>query len=151
MFNKMTKMKSARIWLFLVFLISGCANISTVNTPSHQSYCNLVRQTIDLDKLQQYYHIDTFPDRSPLVVGVREKGDVSCTELTKFGKPVKIVDLVKASNQEYKNYLELTRIKVVTDHAMVNFKYDPEGLQGEITFKKYNSEWMIEQSTLVEL
>lgn len=150
MLDQIEAIKS-KINLFLaVILMSSCANSDPTNMPLDQRHCNLINEAINLDRLQQYYHIDTFPDRIPLIVVIGKKG-VNCKDLVKFGKPVKVVGRINTSSQDDEVYLELTKIDVTNNAALVNFKYAPEGIRGEIKFKKLNSRWTIFDSTIVEL
>lgn len=147
--HKITNIRFKKYLFLSAFFMSGCVNSDPSQISLDQDYCSLVKETIGLDKLQQYYHVDTFPKRSPLTVVVGNK-DVECKNLEKFGKPVSILYKGDASSQGVGEYLELTNVDVTNASALVNFSYDPEGIKGEITFKKVDSKWVVVDSILVE-
>ena len=130
----------------MAFLMSSCVNASLDDMPLDQSYCSLIKETINLDELQQYYHIDVFPERSPLIVVVAEKG-FNCIDLVKFDKPVTVTDKRSTPDEVY---LEITKIDVTHSTAFISFRYAPEGIRGEIKFKKIDSRWAISTNTIVE-
>lgn len=149
MFNKIADIKSKKYLLLSVFLISGCANSGPNNASLNQDYCTLIKGTINLEGLQQYYHIDTFPDRVPLIVSV-ENEDVNCKDLVKFGTAVEVIKKENSPISGDDKHLALTKIEVANDYAIVNFKYIQEGIRGEIKFKKNNSKWVVDHSKIVE-
>ena len=150
MFNKIVGIR-LKAYLFLsVFSISGCVNSDSSQVPFNQDYCNLIAETINFDRLQQYYHIDVFPERSPLIVVV-EKMDFKCAGMVKFGKQVKLLSKSDASSQSNEAYLEFTKVDITNNVAITNFNYGPEGIRGEIKFVKINSVWKVDESFIVEL
>ena len=92
-------------WIFLAFLItlSGCTQADVNQEISETTHCQVVEKTINLPELQQYFHIDVFPERSPLIVVVDHYVS-GCLELNKFGKSISI----KSGNDDKKQRVEDT-------------------------------------------
>lgn len=147
--DKIDNMKSKVFLLLSAFLISYCANSAPNNTPLDQGFCSLIKETINLDKLQQYYHVSVSHDRSPLVLILEKKG-VNCKNLVKFGKPIKVINSRNATRKEAGAYLEIIKIDVYNHSALVNFNYSPEGIRGEITFEREGAKWVIGASNVTE-
>jgi len=150
MFKQIADIKFRAYLFFPVMFVSGCANSDTNKIPLDLGYCSLVEETINLDRLQPYYHVDTFPERIPLVVAVRNK-EVNCKNLEKFGKSVKIIYVDDSYNRVNEEYLDVTKLNVNNASALVNFHYSPEGIRGEIKFTKIDSRWVIDSSIIVEM
>ncbi|MDX1696470.1 MAG: hypothetical protein R3208_22080 [Ketobacteraceae bacterium] len=139
--------------LVSAFVVSGCAHSGQTPGPNPQTICGLVESTINLDKLQQYYHIDSFPERIPLVVTIANQ-DVDCPDLEKFGMAVKVQYRsaeAAPGDTAYKTSLDIKAINFENDTAQVYFSYPPEGIRGEIEFKKVSFDWRIQHSVIVEM
>ena len=108
----------------------------------------IIQKSIDLPKLQQYFHIKENPDRSPLIILKSDK-ITSTLELNKFGKQVNILDKLDIEKQG-KAYLIFTKISINQNTASINFSYPVEGISVRIEFVKKNNEWSIEKSELIE-
>lgn len=142
--------------LCLVFtvLLSACANSSAEKTVTDDEICGVVQSIINLDKLQQYYHIETFPERVPLNIAVSMSDDLTvsaCLNLKKFGHAVNIV-----SNKDAPDFVEGLGMKLSIDYRQkssmsVDFNYMPEGIKGKVTLLNVDSNWTIKESKIVEM
>lgn len=126
------------------------ANSTKENNMKENNTNNDIQQisqlTIDLPKLQQYYHSDK-PGRKPLYVVKNEvfKNDVS---LTKFGEPVKFISADEAAKKKLPA-IEFTSIKINDKTATVEFRYAVEGIRGKAEFK-FTGKWEVVSSSIVE-
>jgi hypothetical protein len=98
----------------------------------------LAQRTLDLPKLEAYYHLDERPERSPLVV-VGESVAEAAPKLKKFGKPV--IWKRDADVRPGQPVFRFTQVVVQGDGATVEFEYPPEGLRGSAKFKRTGEEW----------
>lgn len=107
---------------------------------------SLVQAVIDLEALQNYYHVADAPDRKPLIL---LKNDVVDRDLglSKFGVPVQFLVRDEAGQ---KPYLEVTKAVVTGDSAVMEFRYPVEGIHGTVQFKKAGGRWQVENHKLVE-
>ena len=94
-----------------------------------------------------YYHIDTLPMRSPLILVKNEF--TTDLKLKKFGKEVVILDKQDVQNSN-KPYLEFTNIKVVQNIAYVEFIYPVEGIYGNVELELVNAKWLIKSKKIME-
>ncbi|HSK73697.1 MAG TPA: hypothetical protein VK892_18510 [Pyrinomonadaceae bacterium] len=129
---------------------SATANSTKENNMKENNTNNDVQQisqlTLDLPKLQQYYHSDK-PGRKPLNIVKNEvlKDDVS---LTKFGEPVKFISADEAAEKKIPA-IEFTSIKINDKTATVEFRYAVEGIRGKAEFK-FTDKWEVVSSSIVE-
>lgn len=138
-------------WIFFVSAIisSGCTQADAIQEKSETSYCQIVEKTINLPELQQYFHIDVFPQRSPLVVVV-DQFVSECSELKKFGTPINIISSNETEKGADKGYLKLN-VSITEASAAVTFTYQPEGIKGEIELTKAKNLWVVNKSKIVEM
>ena len=101
---------------------------------------------IDLDVLQQYYHVDEVKGRKPLLI-VRNKYMKHEPRLTKFGESVRFVSQSEAGDRPY---LVFTNIEIAGETASVNFQYPVEGVLGSVNLRKLNASWRVEDRELYE-
>jgi len=108
----------------------------------------ILKKSIDLPILQQYYHIDTHPDRSPLVVIANDKitKDIS---IEKFGKKVLIINETEAKKQN-KAYVIFTKMTIDNITASIEIGYPIEGIICKIEFAKEHNDWLIKNHKLLE-
>jgi len=106
----------------------------------------IVKVAIDLPELQEYFHVETLPNRKPLIIKVPEEIEsVSLKSIKKFGQSVK----------EYREIgnapvYEITKFKA-SDHG-VSFDaiYMVEGIKISYEFKKVEGRWVVSKSAIVE-
>lgn len=112
---------------------------SATSAASHSLIAQLV---LDLPELQQYYHVDTLPDRVP--VRIATGGAVADQPpLEKFGKPVRYVAAGEA-------HVVFDAIDQHGDRAEVRFRYTPEGVAGRVLLEQKDGVWRVARAELSE-
>lgn len=109
---------------------------------------SILQLTVDLPKLQPFYHSDEVTGRKPLVLLVNEI-NTKCITLWKFDEPVVIVH-DRNRMDSFSAYLEITKININRDNAKVTFKYIVEGVKGVANLQRINSKWMVTESKVIE-
>jgi hypothetical protein len=107
----------------------------------------LAQATLDLPKLQPYYHAAELPERSPLIVVGDAFRDV-LGPLTSFGKPV--VMKRESELQRGEPVFRFTRIERQGEGAQVEFEYTPEGIRGQAVLALRGTSWEATSFSLVE-
>jgi hypothetical protein len=106
----------------------------------------LLQMTLDLEKLDGYFHVDERPERKPLRI-LWSGAIPSSVKLQKFGEPVVIIAREEASHGPY---LEFTKVEVGDETGEVIFVYPPEGIGGTVKFRKSGGSWRVESLRLTE-
>lgn len=110
-----------------------------------QVICQLA---LDLPQVQQYYHVDTNPERKPLrVLDSARLGQQP--SLSKFGVPVVWVTAEEAK-KEKKAYVEFTKLEASGDEAVVSFRYRVEGISVAAHLRKTAGGWTVEKTDVSE-
>jgi hypothetical protein len=160
----MSKPAIARIFLnYTILALLGCQDSRTASQVPNQAGpqkgkaqekrmpedIQAVCQTsIDADRVQKYFHIDTHPERSPLRI-VDSAGLGQQPSLSKFGAPVVWVTAEQAKKDKTP-YLELTKVEVKGDQATVRFRYAAEGISVSNSLRKTAKGWTVENTELSE-
>jgi hypothetical protein len=104
----------------------------------------ILQLVINDPELDQYLHLGE-PGRFPLQVsGEHLPSDL---KLVKSTEPVKIVDGPKSKKDAV---VVITDIDVQGEHASVRYRYDIEGIRGNVTLVKTAHGWELKNSRLVE-
>ena len=106
----------------------------------------LLQMTLDLEKLDDYFHVEERPERKPLRI-LRSAAIPSSVQLQKFGEPVVIIAGEQASQWPY---LEFTKVEAGDETGEVVFAYPPEGIRGTVKFRKSAGSWRVENVRLAE-
>jgi len=148
----MNAIKLACILLFVCVPIVSCHENPTNQTTVTES---ILQAVIDSPDVDQFFHIDIFPYRKPLLLTGAGIGDA---RLSKFGEPVKILqgrELEKYDNDALLGkyppyYLKVTSIKIASDgkQATVKLDYPAEGVLCSIQLKK-NETWDVEKCKII--
>ncbi len=103
----------------------------------------IIGLVINFPGLEIFYHADSIPDRSPLQLHVDKLPASQSLALSKFGEPVSL--------QAAPTNLGLNcNIQVKDNHAVVSFKYPPEGVFGKFKLKHTGKEWRVVKSRVLE-
>jgi hypothetical protein len=127
--------------MLLLLLSFGCSNLETSD--------NVYQQTLDLPGLQQYYHINEVPGRTPLVV-VTNPSLSPELGLKKFGQPVKILTKEEIELKKIDAYLEFMNIIRKENTITIIFEYAAEGVVGEVIFKEKKGNWRVVKHQIIE-
>jgi len=126
----------------------GCAMQAPRSSKSSSDLREICQRILDASALDKYFHVDTRPERKPLVV---LKNDVLSEEiaLTKFGTGVKY-----ATREELQTgsrpYFEFRQVTITGDEANVDFAYPPEGIRGTAKLNRQPAGWTVTNVKLVE-
>jgi hypothetical protein len=104
----------------------------------------ILQLVVDDPELDKYLHLGE-PGRFPLqLAGERLPSGL---KLIKATEPVKVVDGPKSKKDAV---LVVTEIDVQGDKATVRYRYDVEGIRGNVTLAKLAHGWELKNSRLVE-
>jgi len=140
-----------RILVFgiLYFILSGYTYASTSKVPSKNDTCTLIQLTVNLKSLQQYFHIDKYPDRKPLKL-VLNNIRVNCSTLVKFEHPIKIIDKSNA-NISKTPFFEISNIIFSNNNVKIFFEYNIEGIKGSVKYRFNNNTWSYYDLSIIEM
>ena len=111
---------------------------------SDEEVTAILQLVINDPELDQYLHLGE-PGRFPLQLsGERLPTGL---KLVKSTEPVKIVDAPKSKKDAV---LVITEIDVQGDRASVRYRYDIEGIRGNVSLSKKAHGWELKNSRLVE-
>ena len=115
------------------------------DAPAASDESAILQAVIDAPALQGYYHVDTLPERKPLVMleGPHTKG----ARLKKFGVPVEIVPSERLGKRPHLNIVALERNG---EQAVVRLRYDVEGLAGEVRLSRHDKAWRVDSHDIAE-
>ncbi len=137
------------IVITIFFVQFGYANAERKSSFSSDDFCKILQLTINLPKLQQFFHEEEIQSRSPLRIAVKDT-KVGCIKLTKFNKKVILVDKNTISKQSFP-FLELLKMDISSNFATINAAYSVEGVKVTATLKKTDGKWELYESQVVEL
>lgn len=151
--------KLIHLTIFLFFVFSSCKstpdlqelniknnNINTI--PIKTTIDSLVLLTINLNKLQEYYHIKDRAKRVPLFL-VLDSGIILSKNLNKFGENI-IQYFNEDAITDNHAFIKISNIEIIKNNASLKFFYPIEGISGIINFLRINNKWDITTSELVE-
>lgn len=110
---------------------------------------NICQILIDLPEMNQYYHLDHFPKRKPLII-IKNKFTPDDIQLMKFGEPVIFLSKAEMSMKKVAAYIEFIDFKIVGGSAKVIFKYPAEGLVVKVALSKENNSWNVKDKIILE-
>jgi hypothetical protein len=110
--------------------------------PSAADRVVILQKTIELDRLQPFWHPEV-PTRLPLHV-LKNEVVADAPALTLFGAPVVYVE--DRSTRPF----ELTKLEITESSARVDFIYPREGVAGHAVFAKEASGWKVVDRRVVE-
>jgi len=139
----------ALILTTIILYLPGCVNAEQNNTRNGDDFCKILQLTVDLPKLQQFFHVEEIPNRSPLRVAISDI-NTNCVSLTKFGKKVILFDK-NAINKPIFPFLEILEINITANLATMSIEYSPEGVKGTAKLKKNDGKWELYKSHIVEM
>ena len=107
----------------------------------------LIQTILDIPELQQYYHVDVLPERSPLVL-VLPAGAGPVTGLEKFGKPVVVADAPPTDPEA--PFFHITEIARHGETTRVAFTYAVEGVLGHALLMPEDGGWTTLETWVAE-
>ena len=107
-------------------------------------------QLINSKELNGYWHIEKFPDRSPLAIHVPSTFNVVGRSLKKFGATVEITIETPMNNTAF----FVKSIHKQAGKMQMDFSYPPEGIRGTAEFnQQFNQlkgKWKLHKIALFE-
>ena len=137
----MKKLNMKKILCSLIFTLLLFSCVSNAHDDM-----KLLNQVIDSKELNNYWHIDVFPNRSPLIVSVPSAYHVLDEPFEKFGKPVEVIK----GSTEVKTAFFINEVIKKEEKIEMIFSYPPEGIKGTAVFNKVKDEWKIEKIMIFE-
>lgn len=139
----------ALILTIIILYLPGCVNAEQNDTLSRDDFCKILQLTIDLPKLQQFFHVEEIPNRSPLRIAISDI-NTNCVSLTKFGKKVIFFNKNTTNNPLFP-FLEISEMNITANLATISIEYSPEGVKGTAKLKKNDGKWELYKSHIVEM
>lgn len=123
--------------LFLLLLCLPALGSANGSGPANGTQ-TLLALLLDAPQLNAYFHVDVRPARTPLCMlkGDWYRPDIG---LMKFGQPVQFVDSAKSQTTCF----VIRKIESKTTTATIQFRYAPEGIEGEAVFGKNQQGWQV--------
>ncbi len=131
----------------LIGLLIGHTTLAFGQTNNDKQ--TVIQMSIDLNELQQYYHVDASEGWKPLII--YNDGIVPTTlELTKFGEAVQFMTKEELFFYNKQAYLDFEKFEISPTRAYIEFQHNVEGLTIKLTFEKKNNIWKIKTKKLAE-
>jgi hypothetical protein len=111
----------------------------TMTVQTRDATAEIVRLVLAHEDLAGYFHVDTIPERKPLVV-VADVDPSVLSSLKKFGEPIVARRTKPAGGAPC---FEVTVLKIDGDRASVEFRYAPEGVSGTAALRRFGGQWTI--------
>ncbi|MBN4080247.1 hypothetical protein JYT31_01145 [Beggiatoa alba] len=128
--------------LFIVFLATTFPALSKAG----ENIQVFVGQLLNSKHLDDYWHIEIFPERVPVIVSLPFKVKIGETQIKKFGKPVVFTHKL----QKYKNVFAIQSFNVKDGKSTIEFVYNPEGIRGLATYEKKDKSWRLVNVEITE-
>lgn len=121
--------------IFIIFIAVSFSSMARAN----ENIQVFVEQLINSNNLDSYWHIDIFPERTPVIVSLPRNIPLAKKKMKKFGKAV----VFTHEPLNYKNVLSIQSITVKGNKTILEFIYSPEGIRGLATYKKKTESWKL--------
>ena len=138
----------------LLILIIGISNLTfgqeTQKLPNNELR-EIIELALNLPELQQYFHIDTNPERLPLKL--KEFGEINSTNLSgvkKFGTEILILKKEELKQKNITDYLNVGDWTYVGNTLRLQLEYQIEGITANFMFERIDSKWKIKSTDLWE-
>lgn len=104
----------------------------------------ILQALLNSQKLAQYYHFDTRPQRKPLRIKLNTDLKIDANELHACKQAVVIVQ------DKDPNTLEISSFQLDGSSAQANFAFPVEGIRGSASFTKRQDGWALEHINIAE-
>ena len=101
---------------------------------------------LNMPEMEQFWHTDDAPDRSPLIVLENEITPADLT-LSAFGQPVQILPEDEIGDRPFFVFRSLER---GGDRASVSFAYEEEGVIGTVDLERRQGLWIVVDQAVAE-
>lgn len=152
----MVTSKSITVCLGLIVQLIACENTNLdkgtltekIEMKEQNDLAKVVQLVLEHPDLQQYFHVDTLPERKPLII-LKNAFFSQPPSLVMFGAPVAF-RTVQELQEDNKPYIEFVNLKLDQGRANVEFHYPPEGVLGNALLQKEQETWTIETFSISE-
>jgi len=110
-----------------------------MSVDTRSAIAEILRLVLAHEDLTGYFHVDTIPDRKPLVV-VADVDPSVLSSLEKFGEPVVARRTKPAGDAPC---FEVTALTIDGNRASIGFRYAPEGVSGTAALRRSGGRWTI--------
>ncbi|PKV51739.1 hypothetical protein ATE84_3837 [Aquimarina sp. MAR_2010_214] len=111
----------------------------------------IIQKAIDLPELQQYFHIDKFPNKKPLILkafGLINQENMNGVH--KFDLNIKVLTEQEIKDRNLTEYIGIADWTCIMDKLRFQLYYPTEGIMINYILNKDNSEWKIVESIIIE-
>jgi len=143
-----------KLKILLLILTIGISN-STFGQKNQKLPNNELREIIELalnlPELQQYFHIDSNPERLPLKL--KEFGEINSTNLNgikKYGTEILILKNEEIIQKNISDYIIVGDWTYVDNSLRLQLNYLIEGITVNYMFERIDSKWNIKSTELWE-
>jgi len=140
--------------ILLLILTIGTSNL-TFGQEDQKLPINELREVVELalnlPELQQYFHIDSNPERLPLKL--KEFGEINSTNLSgikKYGTEILILKNEEIKQKNVSDYLNIADWTFVGNSLRLQLNYLIEGITVNYMFERIDSKWKIKSTELWE-
>lgn len=138
----------------IALLIIGISNLTfgqKTQKLSNDEVRAIIEIAINLPELQQYFHVDTNPERLP--IKIKEYGQINSTNLSgikKFGTEILVLKNEEIKQKEISDYLNVADWTYVDNRLRLQLNYLIEGITVNYMFERIDSKWKVKKTELWE-
>lgn len=143
-----------KLKILLLILTIGISNL-TFGQENQKLPNNELREIIELalnlSELQQYFHIDSNPERLP--IKLKEFGEINSTNLSgikKYGTEILILKNEEIKQKNVSDYINVADWTYVGNSLRLQLDYLIEGITVNYMFERIDSKWKIKSTELWE-
>ncbi len=143
-----------KLKILLLILTIGTSNWTcgqeNKNLPNNELR-EVVKLVLNLPELEQYFHLDTNPERLP--VKLKEFGEINSTNLSgikKYGTEILILKNDEIEQKNIADYLNIADWTYVGNSLRLQINYSIEGITVNYMFERIDSKWKIKSTELWE-
>jgi hypothetical protein len=138
----------------LLILVIGISNLTfgqKIQKLPNNELRVIIELALNLPELQQYFHIDSNPERLP--IKFKEFGDINATNLRgikKFGTEVLILKNEELKQKNISDYLNVGDWTYVGNTLRLQLEYPIERINANYVFERVDTKWKIKSTELWE-
>ena len=152
--NILTYEMKTKFKISILILIIGISNLTfgqKIQKLPNNELWEIIELTINLPELQQYFHIESNPERIP--IKIKEFGEINASNLSgikKFGTEILVLKNEEIKRKEISDYLNVADWTLVDNHLRIQLNYLIEGITVNYIFERTDSKWKIKSTELWE-
>jgi len=130
-------------------MLTGCKHSESNQSDLDVNYCHIIEKVINAPQLNDFYHFDLVPERTPLTI-LTNLSIKSCPKIKKNGYPIKIINVKDRPYLKTGIYLELNIENKSNSLLRVNIIYKTEGIKGYANLEYKGKNWTITDLRIIE-